>query len=68
MLDEGEMANLIAAGERATWPKVPVISTTTRIGRTLDNILHEFEIDEAHWLRSAPKTDAALGEGSAVRR
>jgi predicted acylesterase/phospholipase RssA len=60
MLSEEEMADLILAGERATWPKIPAISTTTRIGRTLDHILHDFEVDEAHWLRSAPQTDAAL--------
>ncbi len=60
MLSEEEMAELILEGERATWPKVPVIRTTTRIGRALDGILHDFEIDEAHWLKTAPKTDAAL--------
>ncbi len=54
------MAELILAGERASWPKVPVIRTTTRIGRALDHILHAFEVDEAHWLKSAPQTDAAL--------
>jgi NTE family protein len=60
MLSEEEMAELIKAGERATWPKTPAIRVTTRIGRTLDRILHAFEVDEAHWLRSAPQTDAAL--------
>ncbi len=60
MLSEDEMAELIKAGERATWPKIPIIDTTTRIGRTLDTILHAFEIDQAHWLRTAPQTDAAL--------
>ncbi|MCP4299268.1 MAG: hypothetical protein GY783_01665 [Gammaproteobacteria bacterium] len=60
MLSEEEMVELINEGERATWPKIPVIRSTTRIGRTLDRILHAFEVDEAHWLRSAPQTDAAL--------
>lgn len=60
MLSEEEMADLIRAGERATWPKIPAIRVTTRIGRTLDRILHAFEVDEAHWLQSAPQTDAAL--------
>ncbi len=60
MMSEEEMAELIKAGERATWPKVPIIDTTTRIGRTLDGILHAFEIDQAHWLRTAPQTDTAL--------
>ena len=27
----------------ATWPKLPMIESTTRIGRRLDRILHEFE-------------------------
>lgn len=58
ILNEEEMVQLIAAGERATWPKVPIISTTTRIGRTLDGILRDFEIDESHWLKTAPQTDA----------
>jgi NTE family protein len=62
MLSEEEMAELIKAGERATWPKIPAIRVTTRIGRTLDRILHAFEVDEAHWLQSAPQTDAALAD------
>ncbi len=57
MLSEEEMVLLIAAGERATWPRISVIATTTRIGRTLDGILHAFEVDETHWLRSVPQTD-----------
>ena len=65
ILSEEELANLIKAGERATWPKIPAIRVTTRIGRTLDRILHAFEIDEAHWLRSAPQTDTVL-EGGAI--
>lgn len=60
MMSEEELTELIKAGERATWPKIPVVGTTTQIGRTLDGILHAFEIDEAHWLRTAPQTDAAL--------
>jgi len=60
MMSEEEMAGLIRAGERATWPKIPIIDTTTRIGRTLDGILHAFEVDQAHWLRTAPQTDATL--------
>jgi NTE family protein len=60
MLTEEEMADLILAGERATWPRLPVIRVTTRIGRALDRILHAFEVDEAHWLKTAPQTDAAL--------
>jgi NTE family protein len=68
ILDEEEMSGLIRAGERATWPKIPAIATTTQIGRTLDSILHEFEVHEAHWLRSAPQTDTALKGDAAVRK
>jgi NTE family protein len=60
MMSAEEMAELIKTGERATWPKIPIIDTTTQIGRTLDGILHAFEIDETHWLRTAPQTDVAL--------
>lgn len=60
MLSEEEMAQLIHSGERATWPKIPAIRVTTRVGRTLDRILHAFEVDEAHWLRTAPQTDVVL--------
>ena len=58
MLTEEEMAELIHAGERATWPRMPQIRITTRIGRTLDEIMRDFELEEAHWLQSAPHTDA----------
>ena len=68
MLTEDEMAELMLAGERATWPKVPVIRTTTRIGRALDNILHSFELEEAHWLRSAPHTDATTKNDAAPKK
>ncbi len=61
MLSEEEMADLIKAGEQGTWPKIPAIRATTTIGRTLDGILHGFEVDEAHWLQGAAQTDAALG-------
>lgn len=55
MLSLEEMIELIEAGERATWPKIPAIRTTTGIGRTLDGILHDFEVEEMHWLRRARK-------------
>lgn len=58
MLSEDEMAHLFKAGERATWPKIPAIGMTGRIGRTLDGILHEFEASEAHWLRASRRPHA----------
>lgn len=47
-----ETAEIIKAGERATWPKVATIRTTTRIGRTLDNIMDAYELEHVHWLRT----------------
>jgi len=52
------MVELIREGERATWPKVPAIRVTTRIGRALDRILHDFEAEEAHWLESVRRSQA----------
>jgi TAG lipase / steryl ester hydrolase / phospholipase A2 / LPA acyltransferase len=59
MLSEEEMIHLLRAGERATWPKIPVIGMTTQIGRTLDGILHDFEVNEAHWLQRSSRAHGA---------
>lgn len=55
LLSMEEMKVLIAAGERATWPRIPVISATTSIGRTLDGILRAFEAEEMDWLKQVRK-------------
>lgn len=68
MLSREEMLELFRAGERATWPKLPMIETTTRIGRCLDGILHAFEEQEERWLnsggarRSARRARRAAGD------
>lgn len=41
-----EVAELIQAGEKATWPKVEQIRISSKIGRTLDHILQDYEIRE----------------------
>lgn len=51
MLSAEEMAQLIADGERATWPKLPAIQVTTRIGRTLDRILKRFDQEQTDLLQ-----------------
>tara|TARA_E500000305_G_scaffold57008_1_gene45494 strand:+ start:1058 stop:2599 length:1542 start_codon:yes stop_codon:yes gene_type:complete len=56
MLELDEMIELFQAGERAAWPVIPIIESTTRIGRTLDRILHEFDAKEQNWLASARKS------------
>jgi len=51
-----EVVELIALGERATWPKIEMIRVQSKIGRTLDRIVGEFD-------HGAPKLS-----GSTVRR
>ncbi|MDX1516466.1 MAG: DUF3336 domain-containing protein [Woeseiaceae bacterium] len=38
-----EIVDLIRMGERATWPKIEMIRTQTRISRALDRILRDFD-------------------------
>jgi NTE family protein len=52
-LTEKEIHELISAGERATWPKVEMIRVQTRISRTLDRILSEFEQDHVMHVKGA---------------
>jgi NTE family protein len=51
-----EVVELIALGERATWPKIEMIRIQTKIGRKLDRIVGRFD-------HGAPKLS-----GSTVRR
>ena len=53
-----EIQFFLREGERATWPKISAIETNTRIGRTLDRILIDFERRQSHWLHTGPKTDS----------
>lgn len=64
MLNREEMLELFRAGERATWPKIPMIECTTRIGRCLDTILHDFEVREDEWMDQG----AAQSRPAAPRR
>ena len=56
MLEQDELTELLRAGERATWPKIPMIESTTRIGRCLDRILRDAGVAEEKWLNGAPST------------
>jgi len=40
---EQEIMEMIRAGEKSTWPKVEMIRTSTKISKTLDRILADFE-------------------------
>ncbi len=41
-----EIEQLIAMGERATWPKVETIRLQTKVSRLLDRIVHDYEVTE----------------------
>ncbi len=52
---ENEVQSLMDIGEKAAWPKIEAIRNNTLIGKTLDEILIEFDKNELHWLRTGPK-------------
>ncbi len=58
-----EATALIQAGERSTWPKMEMIRNQTKISRTLDRILHEYEER-----RSAEQARTARQSGSPKKR
>ena len=45
-LTEEEIFSLIKTGERATWPKIEMIRVQTMIGRTLQEMCHDLDIQE----------------------
>ncbi len=65
-LSKEEVADIILAGERATWPKLSAVDTTTKIGRTLDRIMLQFELEHVHWLRTG--SDAGKPSGSRSKK
>ena len=50
-----EIVELIAMGEKATWPKIEMIRVQTTISRKLDRILRDFEQAVPHVTRSAAR-------------
>lgn len=55
MLSREEMTKLIYSGEQATWPQLPAISVTTKIGRTLDQILERYEKQQTQLLQTGKR-------------
>jgi NTE family protein len=49
---------LIATGERATWPKIEMIRIQTRISRTLEDILSRFEDRQVGYAMAALRKKA----------
>ncbi len=54
LLSREEVQQLIHEGERSTWPKIEMLRNCTRVGRTLDRILSEYEREAAlsSWLNA----------------
>ena len=52
-LTEPEIRELVTAGEKATWPKIEMIRTQTKISRTLDRILSEYHRDHVMHVKGA---------------
>jgi len=44
--DENEIANLVLAGARDTWPNIQMIRNATSIGNALDDILEHLDVKE----------------------
>ena len=51
-----EVSALIRNGEKATWPKIFQIDTTTKIARVLDQILKEYESQEIELAKNSLKS------------
>jgi NTE family protein len=56
LLSESEIRRLIYEGEISTWPKIEMLRNCTRIGRTLDRILNDYE--HVHAVRSTAERRA----------
>ena len=67
-LKEDEILMLINEGERATWPRIEAIRTTSRIGHTLDLIMDEMREGEARKLKSARTASTASRRKAPARK
>lgn len=66
---EEEVMSFIREGERATWPKIEMIRISTRISRTLDRILSDYEALELELAAEmAEKEEKPKAERSARKR
>jgi TAG lipase/steryl ester hydrolase/phospholipase A2/LPA acyltransferase len=52
-LTENEIRELIIAGEKAAWPKIEMIRVQTKISRTLDRILANYQKDQVLHVKGA---------------
>jgi TAG lipase / steryl ester hydrolase / phospholipase A2 / LPA acyltransferase len=61
LLSREEVQRLIHEGERSTWPKIEMLRNCTRVGRTLDRILSEYEGEAAPSSRPTARRDGRAG-------
>jgi len=60
-----EIRDLMDEGERATWPRIERVRVQTRISRTLDTILHQYE---GHHIEQSEPVVARKTRGSPATR
>lgn len=48
ILSEDQTRQLVEEGERSTWPRIEMIRNCTRISRTLDRVLDDFELEHTN--------------------
>lgn len=66
---QDEVMSFVAEGERATWPKLEMIRVCTKISRTLDRILADYDAVEFEQAsQKAPKLNAERSARSSTRR
>ena len=53
-----EILDLVASGEKATWPRIEMIRIQTRISRALSRILAEYDEEHVQHVKSARRRKA----------
>ena len=58
-LSEKEIRQLVSSGERATWPRIEMIRTQTKISRTLTKILTDYNDEHVSHVKAALRKRAS---------
>ena len=58
-LSEKEILDLVASGERATWPRIEMIRIQTKISRTLTRILADYDDEHVRHVKAALRKRAS---------
>jgi NTE family protein len=62
-----DIEKMIEIGERSTWPKIEMIRIQTKIGKTLDRILHDYEERYVQQADSATSKNKKAKKGSGLK-